>query len=109
MAWLLGTFASGGRDGPAVLPAGGAAVLEDGDGPRVWGEPRAGELRTVRRRAAWLLAWGQCLPSDSERGRDLEGALADRRWDRLTRWPGCYGLMVRPGRDELVLLADVAG
>src|SRR5690242_19576890 len=109
MAWLLGTFALSGQDGPAAPPAGGTAVFGSDDGPRVWGEPRAGELRAVRRPGAWLVAWGQCLVSDSRLARGFDAALADRRWERLTRWPGCYALMIRPGVGELVLLADVAG
>ncbi|MFL6076929.1 MAG: albusnodin/ikarugamycin family macrolactam cyclase [Mycobacteriales bacterium] len=76
---------------------------------RLVGLSDPGDFRTVTIEGAELIVRGQCLAADSRMERDFVTALADRRWERLTYWPGCYALMIRPDDREVILFADVAG
>ncbi|MFH8775121.1 albusnodin/ikarugamycin family macrolactam cyclase [Streptomyces sp. NPDC017958] len=94
--------------GPA-LPAPAAQVWPGEPVLWSWGSWHDGEVRTVECPQARVLAVGQCL-ADTERMRhDLVRSARDGHWERLTRWPGAYLLLVLEDGGRLTAYTDLAG
>ncbi|WP_433543733.1 albusnodin/ikarugamycin family macrolactam cyclase (plasmid) [Streptomyces sp. CA-294286] len=96
---------------PAPAPAPrGATLLWPGE-PLLWswGPWHPGEVRTVQCAHARVAAIGQCLASEVTMRHDLRRAVQDGRWERLTRWPGAYLLLVVRDHGHLTAYADPAG
>ncbi|MFE9839239.1 albusnodin/ikarugamycin family macrolactam cyclase [Streptomyces sp. NPDC005551] len=74
-----------------------------------WGPWHPGEVRTAQCAHARLVAVGQCLADEPTMAQDLRGAAQDGRWERLTRWPGAYLLIVIQDDGHLTAYADPAG
>ncbi|MBW5420078.1 albusnodin/ikarugamycin family macrolactam cyclase [Streptomyces sp. BG9H] len=94
---------------PAPAPR-GATRLWPGE-PLLWswGPWHPGEVRTVQCAHARLAAVGQCLADEVTMRHDLRRAVQDGRWERLTRWPGAYLLIVVQDDGRLTAYADPAG
>ncbi|MFJ2158742.1 albusnodin/ikarugamycin family macrolactam cyclase [Streptomyces sp. NPDC087856] len=96
---------------PAPAPAPrGATRLWPGE-PLLWswGPWHPGEVRTVVCAHARLAAVGQCLADEVTMRHDLRRAVQDGRWERLTRWPGAYLLILLQDDGHLTAYADPAG
>ncbi|MFJ3222840.1 albusnodin/ikarugamycin family macrolactam cyclase [Streptomyces sp. NPDC086783] len=74
-----------------------------------WGSWHPGEVRTVQCAHTRLAAVGQCLADEVTMRHDLRGAMRDGRWERLTRWPGAYLLILLHDDGHLTAYADPAG
>ncbi|MGW7264543.1 albusnodin/ikarugamycin family macrolactam cyclase [Streptomyces sp. NPDC054842] len=96
---------------PAPAPAPrGATPLWPGE-PLFWswGPWHPGEVRTVQHAHTRLAAVGQCLADDVTMRQDLRLAVQDGHWERLTRWPGAYLLIVLHEDGHVTAYADPAG
>ncbi|MEU6389250.1 albusnodin/ikarugamycin family macrolactam cyclase [Streptomyces sp. NPDC046939] len=96
---------------PAPAPAPrGAAPLWPGE-PLLWswGPWHPGEVRTAQCAHVRLATVGQCLADDMTMRQDLRRAVQDGRWERLTRWPGAYLLILVQDDGHLTAYADPAG
>ncbi|WP_328935695.1 MULTISPECIES: albusnodin/ikarugamycin family macrolactam cyclase [unclassified Streptomyces] len=96
---------------PAPAPApSGATRLWPGE-PLLWswGPWHPGEVRTVECARARVAAVGQCLADEVTMRHDLRRAVQDGRWERLTRWPGAYLLILFQDDGHLTAYADPAG
>ncbi|MEU4875278.1 albusnodin/ikarugamycin family macrolactam cyclase [Streptomyces sp. NPDC021608] len=101
---------TGSRPLPTSIPAPGAVRVWPGEGPLwSWGPWHPGEVRTATCAQARLVAVGQCLADAATMRRDLERSAADGHWERLTRWPGAYLLIVRHDQGRLTAYTDPAG
>ncbi|MFD0312897.1 albusnodin/ikarugamycin family macrolactam cyclase [Streptomyces flavalbus] len=74
-----------------------------------WGSWYDGELTVTECGRTRLLAVGQCLASPRRMREDLERSVRDGRWERLTRWPGAYLLLVAEDSGHLTAYTDPAG
>ncbi|PKW11405.1 asparagine synthase (glutamine-hydrolysing) [Streptomyces sp. 1222.5] len=74
-----------------------------------WGPWHGGELRTAACPGARLLTVGQCLADSGRMHQDLGRSVREGDWERLTRWPGSYLLMVLEDTGRLTALTDLAG
>ncbi|MFI5972618.1 albusnodin/ikarugamycin family macrolactam cyclase [Streptomyces sp. NPDC051452] len=79
--------------------------------PRLWswGAWYDGELRTVACPQARILAVGQCLADPGRMRADLARSVRDGDWERTTRWPGAYLLLVLENGGRLTAYTDLAG
>ncbi|NUT49482.1 MAG: hypothetical protein HOV94_19555 [Saccharothrix sp.] len=75
---------------PTGLPSGVEEVWPDRPGLWRTGGWHVGEFRTVRYRDAALLVLGHCFAEEERLVADFRGAVEQRRFDLLGRWPGSY-------------------
>ncbi|MFG2576355.1 albusnodin/ikarugamycin family macrolactam cyclase [Streptomyces sp. NPDC048481] len=108
---VAGVFPSTGSPLPPPGTAAlGAVRVWPAEGPLwSWGPWHPRELRTAACARARLVAVGQCLADAATMRRDLERSAADGHWERLTRWPGAYLLIVMHDQGRLTAYTDPAG
>ncbi|MEU2062362.1 albusnodin/ikarugamycin family macrolactam cyclase [Streptomyces sp. NPDC013455] len=91
------------------LPAPAAQVWAADPRLWSWGAWHAGEVRTAAAERARVVAVGQCLAGSARMQDDLRRSAHDGNWERLTRWPGAYLLLVLEHGGRFTAFTDPAG
>ncbi|MFE6286237.1 albusnodin/ikarugamycin family macrolactam cyclase [Streptomyces sp. NPDC057877] len=74
-----------------------------------WGTWYDGEVSGAECARARLVAVGRCLADPQRMREDLERSVRDGHWERLTRWPGAYLLLVAEDGGRVTAYTDPAG